>query len=293
MQQGDKMKELLILSGKGGTGKTSVAGAIAALADDKVLADCDVDAADLHLLLAPEIREEHEFVSGVKARVESSICTGCGTCAEICRFDAVSVDEISAIDPMRCEGCGVCAWFCPEKAIVLEDNRCGRWFLSDTEYGPLVHARLDIGEENSGKLVALVKREARNIAERLDKNLIVVDGPPGIGCPVIASMSGANLVLAVTEPTASGLHDLERVADLAAHFKVPACVCINKWDLNSSMAEKIKDACSSRNIELAGMIPFDEQMVESVVQGVPAVKAGNSPAVNALEQMWEKVRELM
>ncbi len=283
------MKELLILSGKGGTGKTSVAGAIAALARDKVMADCDVDAADLHLILAPEVKEEHEFVSGVKARVDASLCTGCGTCADICRFNAVGLDDVAEIDPLSCEGCGVCAWFCPEEAIALDDNKCGWWFLSDTAYGPLIHARLDIGEENSGKLVALVKREARNLAEKLDKKLIVVDGPPGIGCPVIASMSGADAVLVVTEPTESGLHDLERVADLAAHFKVPACACINKWDLNSDLAEKIRKACQDRGMDVVGMVPFDEQMVESVVQGIPAVGSADTPAVHALREMWNNL----
>ncbi len=284
------MKEILILSGKGGTGKTSVAGSIAALADKKVLADCDVDAADLHLILSPEVQEEHEFVSGVKARVNTSLCTGCGTCVDICRFNAIDLKDTASIDPLACEGCGVCAHFCPEKAIELEDNMCGWWYRSETPYGPMIHARLDIGEENSGKLVALVKREARNLAEQLDKEWIVVDGPPGIGCPVIASMSGADLVLVVTEPTASGLHDLQRVADLAAHFKVPACVCINKWDLNREMAEKIKDACNQRGMEVVGMIPFDESMVESVVQGKPAIAGPDGPAVQALREVWDRVQ---
>ncbi len=285
------MKELLIISGKGGTGKTSVAGAIAALAEQKVLADCDVDASDLHLILSPDVKEKHEFVSGVKAAVDDSLCSGCGTCADICRFNAITLEDTAAIDPLACEGCGVCAHFCPEEAIGLEDNMCGWWFRSDTPYGPMVHASLDIGEENSGKLVSLVKREARNLAEQLDKKWIVVDGPPGIGCPVIASMSGADLVLVVTEPTASGLHDLERVADLAAHFKVPACVCINKWDLNSAMAEKISQACRDRGIDVTGMIPFDEQVVETLVQGKPVVAGPDSPAVQALKDIWDNVRQ--
>ncbi len=284
------MKEILILSGKGGTGKTSVAGAIAALAQDKVLADCDVDAADLHLILSPDVQEEHEFVSGVKAIVDESLCSGCGTCEDICRFNAVILEDTAWVDPLACEGCGVCAYFCPEEAIRLEDNMCGWWFRSDTPYGPMIHARLDIGEENSGKLVSLVKREARNLAEQLDKKWIVVDGPPGIGCPVIASMSGADLVLVVTEPTASGLHDLERVADLAAHFKVPACVCINKWDLNREMAEKIRHACEAKGMDVVGMIPFDEQVVETLVQGKPVVAGPDSPAVQALREMWGRLQ---
>ena len=283
------MKELLILSGKGGTGKTTVAGAIAALAHHKVLADCDVDAADLHLILSPTVRQEHEFTSGVKAVVDEERCSGCGKCEEVCRFGAVTLDDVSWIDPLSCEGCGVCAWFCPEEAISLEDNKCGWWFRSDTPYGPMIHARLDIGEENSGKLVALVKREARNTAEQLDKKLIVVDGPPGIGCPVIASMSGADMVLVVTEPTSSGLHDLERVADLAAHFKGPASICINKWDLNGDMAEKIRQYCESRGLDVAGMVPFDELFVESVVQGMPAVKASEGPGAAAVRQMWDRL----
>ncbi len=283
------MKELLILSGKGGTGKTSVAGAIAALAEQKVLADCDVDAADLHLILSPDVQEKHEFVSGIKAAVDTSLCSGCGTCADICRFNAITLEDTASVDPLACEGCGVCAWFCPEEAIRLDDNMCGWWFRSDTPYGPMIHACLDIGEENSGKLVSLVKREARNLAEQLDKKWIVVDGPPGIGCPVIASMSGADMVLVVTEPTESGLHDLERVADLAVHFKVPACVCINKWDLNSDMAEKIRQACSDRGMDVIGMIPFDEQVVETLVQGKPVVAGPEGPAVHALKEIWGRV----
>ncbi len=285
------MKEILILSGKGGTGKTSVAGAIAALAQDKVLADCDVDAADLHLILAPVVIEEHEFVSGVKASVEASLCSGCGTCADVCRFNAITLDDTASVDSLACEGCGVCAYFCPEEAVNLDDNMCGWWYRSDTPYGPMIHARLDIGEENSGKLVSLVKREARNLAEQLDKKWIVVDGPPGIGCPVIASMSGADLVLVVTEPTASGLHDLERVADLAAHFKVPACVCVNKWDLNKKMADNIVRACEQRKITVVGMIPFDDLMVESVVRGIPAVEGPDCPAVQALKELWNSVQQ--
>jgi len=286
------MKEILILSGKGGTGKTTMVGSLAALVPNKVLADCDVDAADLYLLLDPKIKKETEFWSGVTAEVDPSLCTACGTCEELCQFDAIKTIESAEIDPLSCEGCGVCAEFCPEKAINLKDNLCGSWFISDTDYGPMVHAQLGIGEENSGKLVSLVKKEARALAEKTNAEWILVDGSPGIGCPVIASLAGADLILVVTEPTISGLHDLNRVVDLAGHFKIPACVCINKWDLNREIAEKIRKTCLERQITMLGLIPFDPDAVSSVVAGRPLVENSDGPGAMAIREIWKKLEKV-
>ena len=286
------MKEILILSGKGGTGKTTLVGSLSVLLGSKVIADCDVDAADLHLILSPQIENVHEFWSGVTAQVKQDQCTGCGTCLEICHFDAVTIqDDVSLIDPLECEGCAVCAQFCPEEAIVLKDNLCGAWFTSKTSYGPMIHAQLHIGEENSGKLVSTVKRAAKELAQELNVDWLLVDGPPGIGCPVIASLSGADLVLAITEPTMSGLHDLERVLELASHFKIPAAVCINKWDLNKEMAEKIETACKNKKIHVLGRIPFDQEVIESIVAGRPLVDHSSGPAAQAVKKIAQALEK--
>ena len=284
------MKEIVVLSGKGGTGKTTLVGSLAYLAKGKVLADCDVDAADLHLLLDPVHRCENEFRSGVKARVVQDKCTGCGMCQELCQFEAIHVAETSAVNPLGCEGCGVCAYFCPEQAIHLDKNHCGTWYISDTDYGPLVHAQLFAGEENSGKLVSFVKRQARLLAEENGAELIIVDGAPGIGCPVIASLTGSQATLAVTEPTLSGWHDLHRVLDLAGHFQVPAFVCINKWDLNPLMADAITGQCLDRNVEVLGRIPFDPTVVKAQLMGQPVVLADSAAAI-AMRALWATLEE--
>ncbi len=284
------MKEILILSGKGGTGKTSMVGSIAALAANKIMVDCDVDAADLHLLLAPRPRSENEFRSGVKAKVNADRCSGCGLCVDLCQFEAITMGgQTAMIDSLGCEGCGVCAHFCTEQAIDLEENHCGSWYISDTEFGPLVHAQLFAGEENSGKLVSFIKKKARDLAEATAIDLIVIDGAPGIGCPVIASLSGVDTVLAVTEPTQSGWHDLERVLDLAVHFKVPAFVCINKWDLYPQMTEEIEASCTARGVAVLGRIPFDPGVVASQIQGVPVVSNAQSPAGAAIREIWQEL----
>lgn len=284
------MKEILILSGKGGTGKTSLVGAIAALAANKIMVDCDVDAADLHLLLAPRPRSENEFRSGVKARVNRDRCSGCGLCVDLCQFEAITMGgQTAVIDSLGCEGCGVCAHFCPEQAIDLEENHCGSWYVSDTDYGLMVHAQLFAGEENSGKLVSFIKKQARDLAEETGIDLIVIDGAPGIGCPVIASLSGVDTVLAVTEPTQSGWHDLERVLDLAVHFKVPSFVCINKWDLYPQMTEEIEASCAARGVEVLGRIPFDPSVVASQIHGVPVVSNAHSPAAVAIREIWQEL----
>jgi MinD superfamily P-loop ATPase len=284
------MKEIVILSGKGGTGKTSLVGSLACLADNKILVDCDVDAADLHLLLDPKARSQNEFRSGVKAKVVSDRCSGCGVCVDLCQFEAITLLQLARINPVRCEGCGVCAHFCPEQAIVLEENYCGNWFISDTGYGPLVHAQLFAGEENSGKLVSFIKRQARELAEETGADLILIDGAPGIGCPVIASLASVDMVLAVTEPTQSGWHDLERVLDLADHFRLQSFVCINKWDLYPEMAETIETACAQRGVAVLGRIPFDPLVVACQVQGIPVVGNEQSPAAAAIRRIWQDLQ---
>ena len=259
------MKELVIISGKGGTGKTSIMAAFAALAKNKVLCDADVDAADLHLITAPRLKERHDFQGGHTAIINQDKCTQCGICQDLCRWDAVSDDF--EIDFIECEGCGVCVYLCPEKAIDFPLNTCGEWFISDTSFGPMVHARLGIAEENSGKLVSLVRKKAKELADEKKLDLILTDGPPGVGCPVIAAVGGASSVLIITEPTVSGKHDMERVVRLAAHFKVPAMVCVNKFDLNLDQTHAIEEFAKENNVTVLGRIPFDTIFTKSMVKG--------------------------
>jgi MinD superfamily P-loop ATPase len=259
------MKELIVISGKGGTGKTSLLAAFAAIAEHKILCDADVDAADLHLLMRPTAGQTYPFMSGRKANIREADCNACGVCRDVCRFRAI--DERFKVDPIACEGCGVCVYFCPEKAIDFPLQQAGEWYVSETRFGSMVHARLGIAEENSGKLVALVRKEARKIAEQKRLDLILTDGPPGVGCPVIASLSGADAVLIVTEPTVSGRHDMQRVVGLANHFKVPAWVCVNKFDLNRQIAEEIEAVAGEQHLGFVGHIPFDPVFTKSMVQG--------------------------
>jgi MinD superfamily P-loop ATPase len=284
------MKEIVVLSGKGGTGKTSIVGSFAALAQNKVLADCDVDAADLHLLLAPSLREKNEFWSGQVASIDEERCTQCGLCQELCRFNAI---RDFRVDPVSCEGCGFCAHVCPDEAITMKENMSGYWFISDTRYGPLVHARLGIAQENSGKLVAVVRQQAKQIAEKEGKGLIISDGPPGIGCPVISSLSGASLALLVTEPTLSGIHDLERVLGVCRHFGVPAMVCINKYDLNEQNTRRIENYCLGQGVEIAGKVPFDNVVTESIVQEVPVVVYSSGRVTQETERMWHTLSKMI
>jgi MinD superfamily P-loop ATPase len=280
------MREIVVLSGKGGTGKTSIVGSLAALAKSKVMADCDVDAADLHLLLKPSVKRENEFWSGQVASIDEAKCTQCGLCQEVCRFDAIKDYKV---DPIACEGCGFCSHICPEDAIAMKDNMSGHWFISDTKYGPLVHARLGIAQENSGKLVAQVRQEARRIADERGFDYIISDGPPGIGCPVISSLSGASLALMVTEPTLSGIHDLERVLGVSGHFGVPAAVCINKYDLNEENSRRIEDYCKDQGIELAARIPFDNAVTEAIVRGLPVVEYTDGKVSREIAGLWEVI----
>jgi MinD superfamily P-loop ATPase len=280
------MQEIVMLSGKGGTGKTSIVGSLAALAERKVLADCDVDAADLHLLLSPSVKQETEFWSGQVAGIDTEKCTQCGLCQELCRFDAISD---YTVDPVSCEGCGFCSRICPAEAISMLENLAGHWFISETKYGPLVHARLGIAQENSGKLVAQVRQQARQIAEREGLDYIISDGPPGIGCPVISSLSGASLALLVTEPTLSGIHDLERVLGVCRHFGIPAVACINKYDLNEENTRQIEEHCAGEGVKVVARIPFDNAITEALVHGVPVVEYCDGPVSQEMEKLWDEV----
>lgn len=285
------MKQIVIISGKGGTGKTSLVASLAALAGTSVLADCDVDAADLHLVVRPEPVSCTAFVGGKRAVIDTERCTDCGTCSDLCRFDAVvegSMDR--AVDPMACEGCGVCAWFCPEKAIELVDAVEGEWYTSRTRFGPMVHARLKPAGENSGKLVSLLRSEARSIAEGREIDTVIVDGSPGIGCPVIASITGADLVLVVTEPTLSGLHDFERVIGLTRHFGIPAMVVVNKYDINEVNTRQVEKLATRLGTGVAGRIRFDPAVTEAQIEGVPLVEHSNNGAAADVIDVWKRMR---
>jgi MinD superfamily P-loop ATPase len=303
------MRQLVILSGKGGTGKTSVAAAFAHLASSGdppvrvVLADADVDAANLELVLDPQPLETHEFVGGAVAVIDQEMCQACGTCYDVCRFDAVlspSADgrtsgqgvqgEVYLVDPIACEGCAACVYQCPEQAIRMEPQLAGHWFRSYGRYGPLFHAALLPAQENSGKLVTLVKQQARLLALDEEYAVVLVDGPPGIGCPVISAASGADLALVVVEPTAAGVHDMQRVLATAAHFRVPAMVCINKADVYPAGVDRIESYCQERGIEIIGRIPFDATVTEAMVQGQPVTAiTPEAPASQALVAMWQRI----
>ncbi len=326
------MNEMVVISGKGGTGKTSIVASLAALAGEAVLADADVDAADLHLVLEPRIRRRESFSGGKRARIDADRCVGCGKCAELCRFGAIScslADHFAAggpqldaacydctyckrsctlrvnseilamgesmaeaarrfhVDPIACEGCGVCAWVCPADAIEFGPVENGQWFVSDTRFGPMVHARLGIAEENSGKLVSTVRSEARGLAEAGRRELLIVDGSPGTGCPVIASVTGVDLALIVTEPTLSGLHDLRRVAELTKHFDVPAAVCVNKWDLNPDVADEIESAAGQMGIPAAGRVRYDAAVTQAQIARQAVVEYTDDGPAADIRNLWD------
>jgi len=286
------MKEIVILSGKGGTGKTTVAASLAVLASDAVIADADVDAADLHIVLKPVTVEQHEFRSGHVAVIRQADCDGCGVCKRHCRFDAIRAVEQdrgrakSTVDPSECEGCGVCVKVCPKRAIDFPERVSGEWFISRTRFGWLVHARLYPAAENSGKLVTHVRNVARRLAHRHHARLIITDGPPGIGCPAIAAVSGADAVLIVTEPTVSGAHDLERVLGLVRHFNVPAFVTVNKWDINPDNAALLENRAAALGVQLLPRIPFDSAVVNALVNLQPVVEFGPSQAADQIRRIW-------
>ncbi len=282
------MPEIVVISGKGGTGKTSITAALATLGPEKVLADCDVDAADLHLVLQPEIRETHDFISGEIAAIDPQICVRCGVCLEKCRFGAISSDF--RILSEFCEGCGLCQYVCTAEAVLMSPRHCGQWFVSETRYGPMVHARLGIGEENSGKLVTTVRLRSAELAAERRVDVILTDGPPGIGCPVIASLTNAHLAVVVTEPTLSATHDLERVLQLATHFGIPAQAVINKADLNPDLARGIHDLCGRKDVEVIGSFPYDRAFTQAQLVGKTIVEYDPRFAA-PIEKLWERMLE--
>ena len=284
------MKELVILSGKGGTGKTSLTASFATLAENGLLCDADVDAADLHLLMQPEVIETSDFQGGGVAVIDPDRCTQCGICADMCRWSAIGPDF--KVDDIACEGCGVCVDFCPERAIDFPTKTCGQWFVSRTRFGPMVHARLGIAEENSGKLVTLVRQQAKTLAEKENRALIITDGPPGVGCPVIASVGGASSALIVAEPTVSGIHDMARAIDLCRHFKVPVLVCINKFDLNQKNTEAIEKMAAENEVPVVGRIPFDPAFTRAMVQGKTLLEFDkDAVAGEPIRRVWAKIMQ--
>ena len=281
------MKEITLLSGKGGTGKTSLTASFAVLAKTAVLADCDVDAPDLHLLLRPEVMKKQEFEASRVAVIDQDMCVQCGKCEEVCHFSAI---EKFFVDPILCEGCGVCAYICPVAAIEVEKRVSGHAFLSRTKFGAMSHALLKPGEENSGKLVSLVRHNAKKLAEKENSELIINDGPPGIGCPVIASVGGVDIGLIVVEPSLSGIHDMERALDLLKHFKIPSLVCINKFDINEKNTYKIIEFCGSNGVEVVGKIPFNSIVTEAMVVGKSVVEySPNNIISSRILTIWKKV----
>jgi MinD superfamily P-loop ATPase len=282
------MKQILVLSGKGGTGKTILTASFASLAKNKVMVDCDVDAADLYILLKPEIKKRHDFIGGKVAIIDENLCIKCGQCKSVCRFEAVADDF--QIDSVSCEGCGFCSQVCPVGAIKMVDNISGEWFISNTKYGYFVHAKLGIAEENSGKLVAKIRDEAKKLADAKKADFVIIDGTPGIGCPVMASLAGIDLAVIVTEPTVSGIHDMKRVIELTKHFKITAKVVINKFDLNLENCEKIKTLCDDNNIEILGQIPFDKIVSKSIVLCLPLVEYTDGEVSQEIKNIWDKIK---
>ncbi|HSQ27668.1 MAG TPA: ATP-binding protein [Anaerolineales bacterium] len=296
------MRQIVILSGKGGTGKTSVTAALAQLATESnkihglVLADADVDAANLDLVLHPNRLEEHEFMGGSLALIDADLCQGCGNCEEVCRFGAIIAPELGelvySVDQVACDGCASCVYACPESAIQMETQIAGSWFHSDSRYGALFHAQLHPGQENSGKLVTLVKQQARLYALDHSLDLVLVDGPPGIGCPVISAASGADMALIIAEPTMAGIHDMERALQTTRHFRLPSMVVINKADISPKGADQIRNYCLKHEIELIGEIPFDENITQALVLGEPVTAwKPDAPASQAIQKIWESLQD--
>jgi MinD superfamily P-loop ATPase len=284
------MREILVISGKGGTGKTSLAAAFAHLASGHVICDLDVDAPDLHLLLHPDRRHAHPFHSGAEAAIDPARCTACGTCLEMCRFDAIRPAEPSpVVDPLMCEGCKVCVHFCPAGAIDFPSRHCGTWYESETRFGPMIHAQLFPGQENSGRLVALLRHKAKETASALGKKLILADGSPGIGCPVISSLSGVHLAVIVTEPTPSGRHDMDRIVGLCAHFSIPVAVVINKCDLNPEMSRLIGTECRRAGLALAAEIPYDPVFVHAMVKGRTVTEFTDGRVAARIREAWSRI----
>lgn len=284
-----KPKEIVVISGKGGTGKTSLTACFAALAKRSVLSDCDVDAADLHLILRPEIKERGDFSGGVVAEINQDNCTRCGKCKEACRFTAIEIkDGRYYIDPVACEGCGVCKLVCKDSAVITKPAINGEWYVSETRFGPMAHAKLGIAEENSGRLVTLVRQKAAAlVSEGLNK--IISDGAPGTGCPVIASLTGIDYALVVTEPTVSGIHDLKRILDVTRHFGVKSGVVVNKYDLNQQITEQIKSLAEKYQFNFLGVIPYDKNVTLAQMKKQSLVEYGQGKALKDIKLIWAKL----
>ncbi|MFO7718359.1 MAG: ATP-binding protein [Thermodesulfobacteriota bacterium] len=281
------MKELVIISGKGGTGKTSIVAGLAGVAPELVLADCDVDAADLHLILHPDVEQTTDFYSGETPHIDPDSCTSCGVCAEACRFGAISEDI--RIQYEQCEGCALCSYVCPEKAITMHPRLCGQWYISATRFGPMVHASLGIGEENSGKLVTTVRQNAHTLAAERGYEWVLADGSPGIGCPVIASLTNASAVLLVAEPTVSAIHDLKRVSELTRHFQLPTLAVINKTDVNPELVEEIKTFCHSQSIPIVGSLPYDARVTQAQIQGQSISEYDPQGLGRTMHEIWAQI----
>ncbi len=285
------MKQITIISGKGGTGKTTLVASFAALAENIVIADCDVDAPDLHLLLHPEIVKREEFKGLNVAAMDKSKCIECGICEAACRFKAISDTGAGyEVNPTRCEGCGVCVFVCDQDAIILTERVSGYAFISKTKYGTMAHAQLNIAEEASGKLVTVVRNNAQRVAEEEGSELILIDGSPGIGCPVIASLTGVDLALAITEPTMSGLHDLERILDVTRHFGIASVVCINKYDINEANSRRITEFCQERGVTIVRNIPYDPVVTEAMVAAMPVVEFSDGAVSDAIKEIWASIK---
>jgi MinD superfamily P-loop ATPase len=290
------MRELVVISGKGGTGKTSVVASFASLAEKAVIVDCDVDAADLHLVLQPKALRREDFLAGSKARIKSGHCTACGKCEELCRFDAIYFDgpgngkvpKTFRVDRIACEGCGVCFDYCAERAIEFAPAVSGQWFVSETRCGPMIHARLGVAAENSGKLVTQLRRTAQQVAAEHQRDLILCDGSPGIGCPVIASLTGASLALFVVEPTVSGLHDFLRVAQLTTQLGVPGILAVNKADLNAEVTRNLEALARQQGIGVVGQIPYDRAVTQAQIARQTVVEASDGPAAQAIRSLWKE-----
>ena len=285
------MKQLVVISGKGGTGKTSITAAMAGVGPAKVLADCDVDAADLHLVLTPEILDTQDFYSGELPVVDMSLCTNCGLCAESCRFEAIT-EDIKILEE-RCEGCGVCSFVCPAEAITPEPRRCGVWMKSDTRFGKMIHAALGAGQENSGKLVTHVRGEAAAVAEAEGIDYLLIDGSPGVGCPVIASLTGADMALVVIEPSVSAIHDAKRVYSLTKHFKIPACAVINKAGINPGLEKEVEEFCKEENLPLVGSFPYNSKFTLAQIEKKTIAEYDPEGLGAIVDEVWTKIQKIL
>jgi len=285
------VKEIVVLSGKGGTGKTSLAATFASMMSSVVIVDCDVDASNLHLLLNPAVRQSHDFRGGAKAQIDASICNGCGACLAACRFEAIRLNGSASVRLMRCEGCGVCIRRCPVDAISLQRHICGQWFISQTRFGAMIHAYLQPGEENSGKLVSVLRQSAKRLARQQGASWILADGPPGTGCPAISSLTGADYTVMIAEPSLSGFADLRRALGVADHFRIPAGIVINKADINAQIAARIEAFALESGRDFLGRIDYDPAFVRSQLNGVPVLEAASEDLRTRLQNIWRAIQD--